>query len=165
MSRPRLRQNLLQARNQKDRNLVRADAGQGSWIQMYSRLVSLHRAASTFVRYYQSVDVRTKNEPVRHLWDGADKFTEYFEQHRLYFTKDVCSNIDGLNSKLSEACSSLVFFFQEAAAIKVTNDQIGTYGRGQWIQLKVKCRRSRSCLNRAFESCFGVLQPTTTRDA
>jgi hypothetical protein len=49
------------------------------------------------------------------FWDAADKFTEYFEQHRLYFTKDVCSNIDGLNNKLSEACSSLVFFFQEAA--------------------------------------------------
>jgi hypothetical protein len=40
------------------------------------------------------------------------------------FTKDVCSKIDGLSRKLSEACSSLVFFFQEAAAIKVTNDQI-----------------------------------------
>ena len=49
---------------------------------------------------YHGVDVRTKNEPVRHLWDAADKFTEYFEQHRLYFTKDVCSNIDGLNNKL-----------------------------------------------------------------
>ena len=41
------------------------------------------------------------------------------------FTKDVCSKIDGLNRKLSEACSSLVFFFQEAAAIKVTNDHLG----------------------------------------
>jgi hypothetical protein len=91
---------------------------------MYTRLVLLHRAASTFVRYYESVDVQTKNEPVRHLWDATDKFTEYFEQHRIYFTKDVCSNIDGLNRKLSEACSSLVFFFKEAAAIKVTNDQI-----------------------------------------
>ena len=67
---------------------------------------------------------KQKNEHVRHLWDTADKFTEYFEQHRIYFTKDVCSKIDGLNSKLSEACSSLVLFFQEAAAIKVTNDQI-----------------------------------------
>jgi hypothetical protein len=141
------------------------DAGQGSWIQMYSRLVLLRRERRLLLDTYQSVDVQTKPEPVRHLWDAADKFAEYFEQHRLYFTKDVCSNIDGLNSKLSEACSSLVFFFQEAAAIKVTNDQIGTYGRGQWIKLKVKCRKSRSCLNSAFESCFGVLQPTTTRDA
>ena len=91
---------------------------------MYSPLVLLHGAASTFVRYYQSVIVQTKNEHVRHLWDAVDKFTEYFEQHRIYFTKDVCSKIDGLNSKLSEACSSLVLFFQEAAAIKVTNDQI-----------------------------------------
>ena len=108
---------------------------------------------------------KEKNEHVRHLWDAADKFTEYFEQHRIYFTKDVCSKIDGLNSKLSEACSSLVLFFQEAAAIKVTNDQIWDGWKRQRIQLKVKRRRSRNCLNRAFESCFGVLQPTTTRDA
>jgi hypothetical protein len=128
---------------------------------MYSRLVLLHRAASTFVRYYQSVDVRTKNEPVRHPWDAADKFTEYFEQHRIYFTKDFCWKIDGLNSKLFEACSSLVFFFQEAAAIKVTNDQIWDVWKRAMDTIESEVLKIKELLEQSFRE---LLWRTTTNN-
>jgi hypothetical protein len=120
---------------------------------VYSPLVLLHGAAS--------VIVQTKNEHVRHLWDAADKFTEYFEQHRIYFTKDVCSKIDGLNSKLSEACSSLVLFFQEAAAIKVTNDQIWDAWKRATDTIESETPKIKELLEQSFRE---LLWRTTTNN-
>jgi hypothetical protein len=130
--------------------------------EMYSRLVLLHRTASTFVRYYHSVDAQTKNEHVRQLWDAADKFNDYFEKHRIYFAKDVCSKIQGLNSKLSEACSQLVFFFQEAAAIKVTEDQIWEIWNKGMETIESEVPKIKELLEQSFRELLGVLQPTKT---
>ena len=132
--------------------------------EMYSLLVLLHRAASTFVRYYQSDEAQTKDEHIRQLWDAADKFNEYFEKHRIYFTKDVCSKIDGLNNTLSEACSMLVFFFQEASAIKVTDNQIWDIWNRAMDTIESEVPKIKELLEQSFRELLGVLQPTKTRN-
>ena len=77
------------------------------------------------------------------------------------FTKDVCSKIDGLNSKLSEACSSLVFFFQEAAAIKVTNDQIWDVWKRAMDTIESEVPKIKELPEQSFRE---LLWPTTTNN-
>jgi hypothetical protein len=130
-----------------------------------SRLVGLHRHASSFVKYYQSVDEQKKKECLQQLWDAADSHNEYFDKHRIFFQEGLCLKIDEFNNKLSEACSKLAFFFQEAKAIQVTDEDIWNAWKEAMQTMESEVPVIKRLLEQSFREELGVLQQTEKGNA
>lgn len=126
--------------------------------EMYSRLVGLHRSASTFVKYYQTVEEQKKKDYLEQLWDAADSHNEYFDKHRIFFREELCLKIDDFNNKLSEACSKLAFFFQEAKAIKVSDKQVWEAWNNALQTIESEVPVIKQLLEQSFRQELGVLQ-------
>lgn len=125
---------------------------------MYSRLVGLHRSASTFVKYYQSVNERKKKDYLQQLWEAADSHNNYFDKHRIFFQEDLCLKVDDFNNKLSEACSQLAFFFRDAKAIEVSEEQIWEVWNNAMKMMESEVPVIKHLLEQNFREELGVLQ-------
>jgi len=126
--------------------------------EMYSRLVGLHRSASTFVKYYQSVDGQKKKDYLQQLWNAADSHNEYFDKHRIFFQQELCLKIDDFNNKLSQACSQLAFFFQEERVIEVSDQQIWEAWNNAMQTMDSEVPVIKQLLEQNFRQELGVLQ-------
>jgi hypothetical protein len=126
--------------------------------EMYSRLVGLHRSASAFVKYYQSVEEEKKKDYLQQLWNAADRHNDYFDKNRIFFQEELCLKIDDFNDKLSDACSKLAFFFQEAKAIKVSDEQIWEEWNNAMKTMENKVPVIKQLLEQSFREELGVLQ-------
>ena len=126
--------------------------------EMYSRLVRLHKSATDFVKYYQTVNDQKKENYLKQLWDSADSHNEYFDRHRIYFQKELCEKIDNFNNKLSEACSKLAFFFQEAEAIEISTVQVWEAWNDAMNSMEKEVPDIKRLLEEHFRNELGVLQ-------
>lgn len=133
--------------------------------QMYSRLVKLHRAATTFVKYYQSVGEQEKKDYLQQLRDAADSHDEYFDKHRIFFREELCSKIDDFNGNLSEACSKLAFFFEEAKVIEVSEEQLWEAWNRAMESMKKEIPVIKQLLEQSFREELGVLEKVQKRGA
>jgi len=131
--------------------------------EIYSRLVKLHRTASTFVRMYHSVDDTKNKENIKQLWGCLDNFTEYFEKHRIYFNQNTCSEIDCLINALSKAVSTLIFFIQEAGAIEPTTHEVYIEWDKAMTIMEGDVPKIKKSLEGSFRGLLGVLTPVSER--
>lgn len=92
--------------------------------ELYSRLVTLHKSATDFVRWYQSVGNDEKEQHITRLWSAADDFNTYFEKNRIYFDQGTCDKVVSLNDILSRACSVLATFANEREALNISDQQV-----------------------------------------
>ena len=131
--------------------------------ELYSKVVELHRSTSDFVRFYQSVDGLKNKEHIKSLWTATDEFRNYFEKHRIYFNQDTCTNIDSLNEALSQACSNLVVFIQDAPALKLTSDQIWNEWNKAMTIMEGDVPKIKNSLEESFRDLLGVLKPISEK--
>jgi hypothetical protein len=127
--------------------------------ELYSRVVELYRAASTFVRLYQSLDEAKNRENIKSLWTAADKFINYFDKHRIYFNENTCTTIDSFNEALSKACSNLIFFIQDASALNLTSGHIWNEWSKAMTLMEGDVPKIRKSLEGSFREILGVLEP------
>lgn len=128
--------------------------------EMYSRLVVLHRAASTFVRFYPSVKPEKQKEYLGQLWNAADAHGEYFDKHRIFFKNELCEKIDGLNGALSKASSLLATFVSGANVIKVSDGQVLEEWNKAMSILENEVPIIKQLLEQSFREELGVQQHT-----
>jgi hypothetical protein len=133
--------------------------------EMYSRLVGLHRNASTFVRYYQNVDKQKKADYLQQLWKAADRHNDYFDKHRIFFREDLCLTIDDFKNKLSTACSKLAFLFQAADAIGEADEHIWEAWNDAMEMMESDIPGIKKLLEQSFREELGVLQHVQKRNA
>jgi hypothetical protein len=127
--------------------------------ELYSRAVGLYRAASAFVKLYQSLNEVKNRENIKSLWNAADKFRNYFDKHRIYFNENTCTTIDSFNEALSKACSNLIVFIQDAPALSLTAAQIWDEWNKAMALMEGDVPKIRKSLEESFRKILGVLRP------
>jgi 7-cyano-7-deazaguanine synthase in queuosine biosynthesis len=127
--------------------------------ELYTRAVGLYRAASAFVKLYQSLDEAKNKENIKSLWNAADKFRNYFDEHRIYFNENTCTTIDSFNEALSKACSNLIVFIQDAPALNLTTAQIWDEWNKTMTLMEGDVPKIRKSLEESFREILGVLKP------
>jgi len=90
---------------------------------LYSKIVQLHGAASSFVHWYASDRDEEKDRRLKELWQAADEYRGYFERHRIYFDEPTCTIVDSLNDALSKATSVLAAITHDRNYLAVTQEQ------------------------------------------
>lgn len=127
--------------------------------ETYADLVELQRAASDFVRLYQSSDDAKNREHIHSLWEAAGKFVNHFEKHRIYFNADVCGKIAGMNQKLSEATSILVTFSVGSKTIHVSFEEALDQWEKAMDVLEKEVPPIKTALEDTFRELLGVVEP------
>lgn len=92
--------------------------------ELYSKLVELKKAATDFVRWYNSVEDMRKKQYLEQLWCAADALDAHFGRHRIWLDQSICKSIDDFRETLSRASSVLATFFHDAECIEVTDEQV-----------------------------------------
>lgn len=122
--------------------------------ELYSKIVQLHRAATSFVRWYPSADDADKEHQLKQLWQAADDYRSYFERHRIYFDQPTCEKVDSLNGALSQATSVLAVFAHEGDSVTATEEEIFR----EWKKAMTAIDDEVSKLKQSIEDCFrGIL--------
>lgn len=118
---------------------------------LYSKIVQLHRAATSFVQWYASASEKHRLEQ---LWQAADDYQSYFEKHRIYFDPPTCDKVDSLNGALSRATSVLAVFAHEGKSVTATEEEVFK----EWEKAMAAIDQEIPKLKRAIEDCFrGIL--------
>lgn len=118
--------------------------------ELYSKVVQLHRTASSFVHWYQSANDADKKRRLKLLWQAADEYVGYFEQHRIYFDETTCAKVDSLNDALSKATSVLAVIAEEREYLAVTDEQIFD----EWKKAVAVLDMDAPKLKKSLEDCF-----------
>lgn len=124
--------------------------------ELYNKLVVLHDAASSFVRWYVSVSSEEKRQRLEQLWRAADDYNTYFGRHRIYFDQATCDKIVSLNEALSKACSMLASFAHEGTALAVSHDQIFDEWKKALGVLDQDVPKVKQTLEDSFRQLLGV---------
>lgn len=124
--------------------------------ELYSRLVTLHNAATNFVRWYQSVRNEEKEQHITRLWTAADDFNTYFEKNRIYFDQGTCDKIISLNDILSKACSVLATFAHQRDALNISDEQVFEEWRKASSLFDEDVPKVKRTLEDSFRELLGV---------
>ena len=121
--------------------------------ELYSKLVGLRKSASDFVRWYNSVDDKSKKQYLEQLWRAADALDAHFSRHRIYIDQAICTSIDSFRGALSTASSMLAVFVHDAESIEVSDDQIFK----EWKKADVILEREVPTIIISLEASFRQL--------
>lgn len=118
--------------------------------ELYTKLVELKKSASDFVRWYNSVDEKSKNQHLEKLWCAADALDAHFDRHRICFEQAICMSIDSFRESLSRASSVLAVFVHDAKCLKVSDGQVFE----EWEKANVILEREVPAIINSLDASF-----------
>ena len=123
---------------------------------IYGRLYEFYWAACAFLKHYPSSDNTKKSTLLMKLTEHAEGFKDFFDKHRIYFTEEICSQIDELVKSLDEASIPLGLVV-EGFDKGTEQDVLEVWRKGADIMMK-KVPEIKSSLEINFRQILGVIQ-------
>ena len=75
---------------------------------LYSHIVEFQQTLETYLEFAIILNEKGIEDQNQKLWEAVDSFKKYSEKHRIYFTENICKQLDSLYKAADKPTSKLM---------------------------------------------------------